>query len=138
MRFMDNETIRNTADVPHIKDIKFGHGTLFVGTQGWVAVTRGGWQVFPTELYYAAKEPGQRLLTVSTDHQRNFVDCVLSREQPVSDLTSAVQSDMICHLSDISIRTGRAITWDPQQETIVDDAEAARMIRREMRQPWTL
>ena len=138
MRFLDNETIRKRDGIPHIKDIKFGHGTLFIGTEGWVAVTRGGWQVFPQNLYYAAKEPGDRRLTVSGDHQRNFVDCVLSREQPISDLASAVQSDLICHLSNISIRTGRTIQWDPKLETIVDDANAEKMMSREMREPWTL
>ncbi len=138
MRFLDNETIRKRDGIPHIKDIKFGHGTLFIGTDGWVAMTRGGWQVFPENLYYAAREPGDRRLTVSGDHQRNFVDCVLSREQPISDLASAVQSDLICHLSNISIRTGRTIQWDPKLETIVDDANAEKMMSREMREPWTL
>jgi hypothetical protein len=138
MRFLDNQTIRSKAEIPHIQDIKFGHGTLFIGSEGWVAVTRGGWQVFPNGLYYKAKEPGERRLTVSGDHQRNFVDCVRSREQPISDLASAAQSDLICHLSDISIRTGRAIQWDPEKEMIVDDAGAATMMRRDMREPWTL
>ena len=37
---------------------------------------------------------------------KHFVNSVLSRKQPLSDLESAVRSDLICHLCDISIRTG--------------------------------
>jgi len=40
------------------------------------------------------------------DQIHNFVDCVLSREQPVDNLHSAIRSDINCHLVDISVRTG--------------------------------
>ena len=138
IRFMDAKTVRAVRGIPHIDEIKFGHCALFVGSEGWVAVSRGSWKVFPTTLFYEAKDAGERKLIISTDHQQHFVDCVLSRERPVSDLGSAVQSDMICHLSDISIRTGRAIKWDPKNETVVGDVNAAKMMSREMRDPWTL
>jgi len=138
MRFMDSKTARKVDGIPHIKEVKFGHCALFVGSKGWVAVTRGSWKVFPETLYRKAKNAGEKKLNVSTHHQQNFVDCVVSRQQPVSDLASAVQSDLMCHLSDISIRTGRSIRWDPKKETIVGDVEAAKMMSRKMRKPWTL
>ena len=72
------------------------------------------------------------------DQVQNFVDCVISRKQPVDNLHSAVRSDIICHLSEICIREGRPITWDPKKETIVDDPEAAKRMHRPMRAPWTL
>ena len=43
--------------------------------------------------------------------------------------------NLICHLSDISIRTGRAIKWDPKNETIVSDADVVKMMSRQMRKP---
>ena len=61
-----------------------------------------------------------------------------TRSTPVSDIDSAVQSDIISHLSDIAIRTGRKIRWDEQKEEIVGDALASRMLTRPMREPWTL
>jgi hypothetical protein len=36
------------------------------------------------------------------------------------------------------VRTGRKITWDPKKEEIVGDAEASKMLHRDMRPPWTL
>jgi hypothetical protein len=139
MRFLDADTARAARDIPNLEDVKqFGNCTMFIGTAGWVAVTRGGWKVFPESLYQEAKPLDGKTLVISKHHQNNFVDCVLSRKQPVATLASAVQSDIICHLGDISIRTGRTIKWDPNKETIIGDAAAAKMMSREMRTPWTL
>ena len=103
-----------------------------------MAVGRGGWKVFPESLYGKAKDPGAVLLKESRDHAGDFVNAVLTREPPVSDLESAVRSDLVSQLSDISIRVGRPLTWDPEKETIVGDEEAAQRMARPMRAPWTL
>jgi hypothetical protein len=50
----------------------------------------------------------------------------------------AVRSDTLCHLSDIAMRLGRKLKWDPAQEEFVGDAEANRMRSRPMRSPWRL
>ena len=118
--------------------MKFSHGTLFVGEKGWIAVSRGSWKVYPESLYKKGKNPDDIRLIESKNHRHDFIDSVLKRRKPISDLESAVRSDIICHLSDISIRTGRKITWDPVQETIIGDAEAKKMMSRPMREPWTL
>jgi len=57
-------------------------------------------------------------------------DSVKSRSTPVSPIESAVQSDFISHLSDIAVRTGRKITWDPAKEEIIGDAMAKRLMHR--------
>ncbi len=135
MRFMDAQTALEKK--PH-EGIVFGHGTLFVGTEGWVVVSRGGWKTSSEALRKKARNPGGKKLKISADQIRNFVDCILSREEPVDNLHSAVRSDVATHLAEISIRTKRSITWDPQKETIVGDDEAVKLMRREMRSPWTL
>ena len=89
-------------------------------------------------LYKAAKEAGPKKLIVSTSHTRNFIDCVLKREQPIGNLPSAVYSDLMCHLADICIRTGAPVEWDPKKETIASNAQQQKMIARPMRKPWTL
>jgi hypothetical protein len=135
MRFMDNETANREKPHPGVAS---GHGTLFVGPEGWVRVGRDGWEASSDALRAKAKDPGPKRLPVSRDQIQNFVDCVLSREQPVDNLHSAVRSDILCHLIDISARTGRKLEWDNQRETIVGDPKAQAMMRRPMRKPWTL
>lgn len=69
-------------------------------------------------------------------HTRNFLDCVKSRKQPVSDLESAHGVASVCHLANISLRLGRRVRWNITREEIVDDVEAARMLARPYRAPW--
>jgi predicted dehydrogenase len=69
-------------------------------------------------------------------HVRNFLDCIKSRSQPVSDLASAHRTAIACHLANISLRLGRAVKWNAEREEIVGDAEAAAMLERPYRAPW--
>ena len=115
-----------------------GDLTTFTGTKGWVAASRGGITAEPASLLQVKIKPEEVHLLQDNHHYRNFLDCVLTRKTPASDIDSAVQSDFISHLGDICIRTGRKINWDPAKETIVGDDTAARMMHRPMREPWTL
>ena len=69
-------------------------------------------------------------------HTRNFLDCLKSRKEPNSDLDSGHQVATVCHLANISLRTGRKIRWDAEKEEIIGDTEAARMLVRPYRKPW--
>jgi hypothetical protein len=141
MYFMDDETAKKPErKVPNMDQIgkSFGNCTMFMGSKGWIALSRGGWKFSSDELRRMAKDPGPKRLAVSRGHQRNFVDAILVREQPVSDLHSAVQSDIICQMGDICIRTGETVGWDPVKETVVGSADAVAMMHRNMRKPWSL
>jgi predicted dehydrogenase len=69
-------------------------------------------------------------------HARDFLDCVKSRRQPVSDLESAHRVATACHLANISLRLGRKVRWDADREEIVGDAEANEWLVRPYRAPW--
>jgi predicted dehydrogenase len=115
-----------------------GDSTKFIGPDGWVRVFRGGIEAEPKSLLESKIGPSDVHLIESPNHYQNFVDAVKSRKQPVSNLVDAVRSDIISQLCDIAIRTKRKITWDPKKEVIVGDEEAAKMVKRPMRAPWTL
>ena len=112
--------------------------TRFVGSQGWVAASRGGITAEPDSLLKIKIKPDAVRLLHDNDHYRNFISCVRTRKTPVSNINSAAQSDFMSHLGDIAIRTGRTIRWDPATETIAGDEAAARMTRRALRAPWSL
>jgi hypothetical protein len=48
----------------------------------------------------------------------------------------AIRCDTICQLANVAAVTGRTIQWDPEQEQIVNDLEAARMLARPYREKW--
>ena len=89
------------------------------------------------ELRQKAKDPGEKRLKVSRDQIQNFVDCILTREEPVDDLHSAVRSDVATHLSEIAIRTGKVIEWDPKRERIKDKVDRKHM-QHAMRKQWAI
>lgn len=135
LRFMDDATANREKPHPGVED---SHGTLLVGSEGWIRVSRDGWKFSNDALRLKAKDPGPKRLIQSRDQIHNFVDCVLSRATPVDNLHSAVRSDILCHLVDVSARTGRKLQWDNTHETIVGDKQAQAMMHRDLRKPWSL
>ena len=69
-------------------------------------------------------------------HQRNFLECVKSRQQPVTDVESGHRVVTTCHLANLSLKTGRKLVWDSQKEQVVDDAAANELLVRRYRKPW--
>jgi predicted dehydrogenase len=69
-------------------------------------------------------------------HARNFLDCIKSRRQPISDVESGHRVSTACHLANLSLRIGRKLKWDGENETVVGDTEAAAMLERPYRAPW--
>jgi hypothetical protein len=114
------------------------HGTTFHGKDGWVSVDRDGIYASDPKLPRIKLRPDEIHLYESPGQDRNFIDCIRSRRTTINPLESAIRCDTISHLSDIAIRTGRPIRWDPQREHIIGDEAASRMLNRPMRAPWQL
>jgi len=43
-----------------------------------------------------------------------------------------------CHLCEISARLGREIKWDPKEEKIIGDEQAAKFVAREVRRGFEI
>jgi len=114
------------------------HGVGFEGPEGWVHVNRSRIVANPKSLLDSVIGPNEIHLYESNHHVGNFLDCVKNRSETVCPVDVAVRADIVCHLSDIAIRTGRKIKWDPEKEVIVGDEEASRRLTRSMRSPWHL
>ena len=140
MRFMCD---RVAKDVPGLMDDPkkrpfMDHGTTFWGEGGWISVSRGALYASPKELQTARIRDDEKPVIRSASQGRNFVECMRSRRPTVNPLETAIRSDTISHLSDIAIRLGRAIRWDPEKERIIGDEEAEKKLDRPLRKPWKL
>ena len=71
-------------------------------------------------------------------HARNFLDCIKSRKDPVEPVESGHSTANLCHLGNIAMKLHRKIRWDPKQEQVIGDDEAAAMLSQPMRAPWTI
>jgi predicted dehydrogenase len=129
------------------------HGEAFYGTNGTLMSDRLGYEVLP-ELKLAKRErgsatppniEGMRMEASEASgedatnlHIKNFVDCMRSRSKPVADVEIGHRASIVGHLGNISYRVGRKIQWDSAKEEIVGDAEASKLLFREMRKPWDI
>ncbi len=114
------------------------YGTTFFGDRGWISVNRSALYASDKALQKAQIKREEKHLTEATSQARDFVDCIKSRGPTASPLESAIRSDTISHLSELCIRLGRPIQWDPQKEQIVNDSDATKLLDRPLREPWKL
>jgi hypothetical protein len=114
------------------------NGLRFEGTNGWIWVNRSELRASDPELLRTPLAADALRLPVSNNHMENFIDCVRTRRDPICDVEVGHRSAMVCHLGTIALRTGRALTWDPEAERFTGDhaAEGNAQVAREMRAPY--
>ncbi len=113
-------------------------GMLFLGTEGWVYVAREFIEAHPRTLLRTKFGPNDIRLPVSRSQRRNFLDCVRSKQTPISPVDTAIHSDIVCHQADIAMRLGRRLEWDPIREEFINDPGANRLMDRPRRGVWHL
>jgi predicted dehydrogenase len=124
-----------------------GYGILFHGTEGTLFVDRSRWEILPEKKRKDANpresvarikaEEGSRSNDTTIDHWANFVECMKTREKPISDIEVGHRSTAMCLLANVSLRSRQRVSWDPVAETTPND-EARTLLGREYRPPWKL
>ena len=162
--FMDNDTYHGLPDAPHpavawgsgADAAKMSNGAVFVGTEGWVIVSYGMVLTNPASLMDSVIGPNEIHLhdsalatipeglpkgfqqTLTAAHHQDWVRAIRTGSPVADDSESAFRSDMISQLSELCIRTGEPVRWDPVNETITGNDMARMMMRRAMRSPWSV
>jgi hypothetical protein len=70
-------------------------------------------------------------------HWVNFMECVRTREKPISDIEKCQRSTTTCLLGNVALRSKLRIDWDARRWTTAQ-AEARRYLSREERKPWRI
>jgi myo-inositol 2-dehydrogenase/D-chiro-inositol 1-dehydrogenase len=125
------------------------NGILFTGSAGRIFVNRENLSGKPVEdladrplprdaftLYdfdNPARSERSGKIDAIVNHMGNFFDCVGARRQPIADVEAGHRSVSTCHLGNIACRLGRPLTWDPDAEQFVSDAEADTLRSRPQR-----
>ena len=109
------------------------NGNAFYGTEGMMILGKyGGYQ-----LYGPRNKPIEQVKAASPDlraHHDNFLACIRDGSRPNADIEINHLSTSLCHLGNIATRVGRVIHFDPREEKILRDEEAAGMLRRTYRE----
>jgi predicted dehydrogenase len=114
-------------------------GTKWIGTDGWVWVDRGGFDASTLEWFQKIPDDKYQVkLYHSDNHQRNFIECVKSRQPTITPAETAHHSAIPGHLGLISMLVGRKIKWNSEKEKIIGDSDASKLMTRAYRSPWKL
>jgi predicted dehydrogenase len=119
------------------------NGILFEGAKGRFFVNRGKITGAPVEELKDKPLPEGAVEAVyggpiPANHSVNFIESMRSRKQPISDVWSHNRMLEICHLSNIAMRLGRELNWDPVKREITGDAEANAFLARESRKGYEI
>jgi hypothetical protein len=111
-------------------------GVRFHGSQGSMAVTRSGWEIFPEDDKLSAAKGG--FSPMSRPNIRGILDGIDSDKQPVSDVEMAYNAALAHHLGYIACTVGHTVEWDDEKREIINDARANQIFSLSYRKPWKL
>ncbi len=130
------------------------NGIKFIGTDGWVWVTRGNYKVTDSDpvpdkdgvkpidasnpkILQSVIGPDEIHLYESSEQHANWLDCVKSRKQPIAPVEVGHRSCSACLLHHIAMKLKRKIYWDPGKEVFKNnDKEATAMLSRPRRKKY--
>ena len=132
----------------------FPNGVKFIGTEGWIFVSRGNETVTSSDP--AAQQFTQPLvasdskllssviaadgihLPESRDHHGNWLAAVKSRTQPIAPVEVGHRACSACLLHHIAMKAKRKLFWDPSKERFRNDDDANAMLSRPQRWPYVI
>lgn len=108
----------------------------FEGDEGWIEAADSGKVVASSDTLVTGLPAAEMYGTDPTKHIREFLDCVKSRRQPVSNADVTRRGHVACHAAAIGWRLGRKVRFDPVSESFPEDPEANLQRSRPRRAPW--
>ncbi|PVD53172.1 oxidoreductase [Terrimonas sp.] len=69
-------------------------------------------------------------------HMLDFLKAIDNKTRPVADIEEGHISTASCIIANLSMKLGRALSYDPIKKEIVGDPEATKLLKREYRGPW--
>ncbi len=131
------------------------NGIKFEGTEGWIFVTRGNYRASASDPVIS--NANTKALTASNDkiitsvigeneinlyksaeQHGNWLDCIRSRNQPISPVEVGHRSCSTCLIHHVVMKVKRKVYWDPMNERFINDDEANSMLNRPHRFPYEI
>ena len=117
-------------------------GCYFYGTKGTFHMGwKQGWTFYPT--WRSGKVIHEEPTLHDPDKQNirelwaDFLKAIETGSKPVCDIEEIHYSTNLSLLGMLSYKLGRSVRWDGENERIIGDPEANKLLSREYRAPWT-
>ncbi|ESQ90733.1 oxidoreductase [Asticcacaulis sp. AC460] len=129
----------------------YPNGIKYIGSKGWLFVSRGDSAATASDPKSAPSPklsasdpkiltsvigPDEVHLYKADEQHGNWLDCVISRETPISPAELGHRGCSTCLVHDIAMMLKRKVYWNPVQERFKNDDEANAMLSRPMRAPY--
>lgn len=132
---------------------EFPNGIRFIGSDGWIFVSRGDSMVTSTDpgaddeplpaleasnprILQSVIRPDEVQIYRSTEQHANWLDSIQSRQSPVAPAEVAHRACSVCLISQIAMHLPRRLYWNPDTERFENDDEANSMLSRPQRFPY--
>ena len=129
------------------------NGIKFEGTEGWIFVTRGNYRASASDPVLsdantkALTASNNKIITSvigeneihlykSEEQHGNWLDCIRTRQQPISPVEVGHRSCSTCLVHHVVMKLKRKVYWDPMNEKFINDDEANAMLNRPHRFPY--
>ena len=133
----------------------FPNGIKFMGSDGWIFVSRGNERVTASDPVAKLKDasalaasdpkiitsvigPNEIHLPRSANQHGNWLEAVRSRQPPIAPVEVAHRSCSACLLHHLAMKLNRKLHWDPVKEAFKNDDGANAMRSRPQRAPYTI
>lgn len=133
----------------------YPNGVKFVGSKGWIFVTRGNYSVTASDPVSKSKNskvldasdprileseirPNEIHLYESREHHGNWLDCIVSRQINIAPIEVGHRACSVCLLNHTAMKLKRKLYWDPVREQFKNDEEANSMLSRAQRWPYQI
>jgi predicted dehydrogenase len=116
-------------------DADISNGIFFFGDEGTVFASDRKWVLIPPGKN-AEREEHQAAADMGTLHMADFLKCVRERSTPSCPIEEGYRSTATVQLAMIAYETDSVMRWDAESETILDNQAAAKLLKREYRDPW--
>jgi predicted dehydrogenase len=133
----------------------YPNGVKFVGSEGWIFVTRGNYSATASDPVSKNKNnkaldaSDPRILTSeipadgvhlyeSREHHANWLDCIFTRQTPITPIEVGHRACTVCLINHASMKLKRKLYWDPVKERFKNDDEANTFLSRPQRWPYII
>jgi len=131
----------------------YANGIRYEGTEGWIFVSRGSYvasssdpvDMEKSKMALNASDPAilkskikddEIHLYRSEEQHGNWLDCIKSGKQPISNVEVGHRACSVCLISHIAMKLPGILKWDAQKERFIDNDLANSMLRRPQRYPY--
>ena len=111
-------------------------GIYFHALNGTLFTNYSKYEIVPEGEFLKDSTPPPESIPPSPGHEREWLDCIKSRQQPSCSVNYHYKVDLAITLANLSYKLGRSVRFDPAAEKIIGDKQATKLARPVYRQPW--